>query len=197
MMPYSLIPSFLTYSIISGITPGPANLCSFSAAMRFGRKRALVQWRGLFIGYAAVAAASAVILYFLGSIFHEYLWIFSLIGFVYILWLAFHMLRTDISSAPEDQECSFRTGFLVQITNVKIILFCVSALGVYALPYTDSFPALLGFAMILPFTGPVMNLVWLFAGSLLERQYSRHPRAWNIAMFISLVLCAFSILFAS
>lgn len=32
-MPISLIPSFLLYCFVGGITPGPANLCSLSAAL--------------------------------------------------------------------------------------------------------------------------------------------------------------------
>jgi len=35
-MPISLIPSFLLYCFVGGITPGPANLCSLGAALRCG-----------------------------------------------------------------------------------------------------------------------------------------------------------------
>ncbi len=35
-MPISLIPSFLLYCFVGGITPGPANLCSLAAALRCG-----------------------------------------------------------------------------------------------------------------------------------------------------------------
>ena len=47
-MPVSLIPSFLIYCFVGAITPGPANLCSLGAALRYGRGPALRQWRGLF-----------------------------------------------------------------------------------------------------------------------------------------------------
>lgn len=35
-MPVEIIPSFLFYCFVSGITPGPANLCSLSLALRRG-----------------------------------------------------------------------------------------------------------------------------------------------------------------
>lgn len=35
-MPVSVIPSFLLYCYVTAITPGPANLCSLSAALRYG-----------------------------------------------------------------------------------------------------------------------------------------------------------------
>ena len=45
-MPVALIPSFLFYCYINGITPGPANLCSLSASLNAGKKVALRQWWG-------------------------------------------------------------------------------------------------------------------------------------------------------
>ena len=36
-MPVSQIPAFLVYCYIGAITPGPANLCSLSAALRLGQ----------------------------------------------------------------------------------------------------------------------------------------------------------------
>ena len=49
-MPSSILPTFLIYCFVSAITPGPANLCSLVSAMKYGKKQALLQWRGLFTG---------------------------------------------------------------------------------------------------------------------------------------------------
>ena len=54
----SVILSFLYYSFVSGITPGPPNICSLSTAMRKGKQVALRQWRGLFAGYFFVSMMS-------------------------------------------------------------------------------------------------------------------------------------------
>jgi cysteine/O-acetylserine efflux protein len=67
-MPATIIPSFLYYCFIAGITPGPANLCSLNASMRYGRKQALKQWRGLFAGFWVIAIGSVLITYFLGGV---------------------------------------------------------------------------------------------------------------------------------
>lgn len=56
-MPILLIPSFLLYCFVGGITPGPANLCSLgplcaaAGGRRCGRGPALRQWPGLFCGF--------------------------------------------------------------------------------------------------------------------------------------------------
>ncbi len=43
VMPLSLVPSFVLYCLVSAVTPGPANLCSLASALKYGRRRALVQ----------------------------------------------------------------------------------------------------------------------------------------------------------
>lgn len=193
-MPTSMIPSFLVYCYIGAITPGPANLCSLSAALRYGRGPALRQWRGLFTGFFTVSMFSVVTTYFLGTILNQYVGILAWVGAAYILWLAWHMLNSagiELSDS-KDQPC-FRTGFLLQLTNVKIIIFCLTALSSFVLPYTHSFWVLLAVGIFLPFTGPVANLVWLFAGASMQKLFVNHRRAVDIVMAVSLALCAVSL----
>lgn len=193
-MPVYLIPSFLFYCYVGGITPGPANLCSFAAAIRYGRRAALRQWRGLFCGFAVDSVLSGLLTYFLGTAFQEYVRWFSIAGCLYILWLAFRVLTMKIGDATAPKDCSFWNGFFLQLTNVKVMLVCLTALNSFILPYTRSFWQILLFSLIMPFTGPVMNLIWLFAGSILKTNYEKHPKVWNIVMALSLIWCAVSIL---
>lgn len=193
-MPLAILPSFLAYCYIGAITPGPANLCSLSASLRYGRKPALRQWRGLFTGFFLVSMASVLVTYFLGALLNDYVPLFSWVGAAYILWMAFHMLRSsgDIELQEVDAPC-FRRGLLVQLTNVKVMVFCLTALTSYVLPYTRSFLALLAVGLFLPFTGPMANLVWLFAGAALQKLLSRHRKAVDVVMALSLALCALSL----
>lgn len=193
-MPLAILPSFLAYCYIGAITPGPANLCSLSASLRYGRKPALRQWRGLFTGFFLVSMASVLVTYFLGALLNDYVPLFSWVGAAYILWMAFHMLRSsgDIELQEVDAP-NFRRGLLVQLTNVKVMVFCLTALTSYVLPYTRSFLALLAVGLFLPFTGPIANLVWLFAGAALQKLLSRHRKAVDVVMAASLALCALSL----
>lgn len=193
-MPNSMIPSFLMYCYIAGITPGPANLCSLSAALRYGRGPALRQWRGLFTGFFTVSMGSVLLTYCLGTVLNQYVGILSWIGAGYILWMAWHMLHADAVKADQDasRPC-FRTGLFVQLTNVKIMVFCMTALASFVLPYTDSLWGLLAVGLFLPFTGPVANLVWLFAGVSLQKLFADHRRGVDMVMAASLALCAVSL----
>lgn len=194
-MPLSLIPSFLLYCYVGAITPGPANLCSLSAALRYGRGPALRQWRGLFCGFAIISLVSVPAAWLLGAALNRYVGLMSWVGAAYLLWMAWHMLRSagEVEAGGSPAAPSFRTGLLVQLTNVKVMVFCLTALTGYVLPYTRSFRALLAVGLFLPFTGPVANLVWLFAGASLQRLFSSHRRAVDLVMAVSLALCAVSL----
>lgn len=193
-MPVSIIPSFLLYCYVGAITPGPANLCSLSAALRYGRGPALRQWRGLFTGFLIISMVSVVISFLLGAVLDRYVAVLSWAGAVYILWLAWHTLRASADPAAREAAApGFRTGLLVQLANVKVMVFCMVALTSYVLPYSGSFWSLLAVGLFLPFTGPLANLVWLFAGASLQRLFAEHGRAADILMAAALALCAVSL----
>lgn len=193
-MPRPLIPSFLLYCYVGAITPGPANLCSLSAALRYGRGPALRQWRGLFVGFTAVSLASVAATYLLGAALERYVGALSWLGAAYILWMAWHMLRSSGAAAEDDPAApTFLKGLFVQLTNVKVMVFCMVALSSYVLPYTHDFRHLLAVGLFLPFTGPMANLVWLFAGASLQKLFVGHRRAVDAVMAAALALCAVSL----
>ena len=183
----NLTLSFLYYSFVSGITPGPANISSLSTAIRHGKSVALKQWRGLFAGYFTVSMISAVLTWLIGTAFSRYIRYFTFIGAAYILWLAFHILRdkgTDIQNSTKKLH--------LQATNVKVIIFCLTIFTGYVLPYRQDLLSLLLVGLLLPFIGPVCNLAWLLAGSKLQSLFDRHRKLINRIMAASLVICAIS-----
>ena len=200
-MPVSLIPSFLSFCFINGITPGPANLCSLSTAMNEGKQAALRQWRGLFTGFAIVSLGSVLVNAFLGSVLGEYVRYLAWAGAAYLLWMAWNMIRLVLFPGAADEheqnrsvaKASFWTGLLVQLTNVKIIVFCMTALSSFVLPYTKNFLSLLTVGVFLPFTGPICNLAWLFAGVKLQKLFQRYRTAFSLLMALALVYCAITL----
>lgn len=194
-MPLSLLPSFLVYCYIGAITPGPANLCSLSAALRYGKGPALKQWRGLFVGFTIDSIAAMILAYLLGNIISDYVGCLAWVGAAYLLWMAWHMLRSagGVLAETDPAYPSFRSGLLVQLTNVKVMIYCLTAQTAYVLPYTQKFPPLLAVALFLPFTGPMANLVWLFAGASLQKLFAQHRKTVDLVMALSLALCAVSL----
>ena len=196
-MPASLIPSLIVYCFVTVITPGPANLCTFAAAITYGKKKALSQWRGLFAGFWIIALAASVVVWFFGTLLSEYVKVMTWIGAAYIMWLAYHMLRSNgVGEAHADAHCNFFTGLFINLTNPKVIIYCITVLTTFVLPYADSYTDVLKVAVLLPFTGPVANFVWLFAGSTLQKFFRNYQKQANVVMALSLALCAVSIVVA-
>lgn len=201
MIPLEIIPTFLFYSFITSITPGPANLSSLSLALSRGRNTALKQWTGLFTGFTIVSLISSFIAYFIGNALEENAGILSVLGAAYIFWLAVHLLREKqvADESPikiTDGKISqyFRRGVFVQLTNVKIMFFCVTVQTTFLLPYNHSLTSAILLALILPFIGPVCNLAWLFTGAALQRFFVNYQKQVNVVMAVSLALCAVSLL---
>ena len=114
-MPAALIPSFLFYCYINGITPGPANLCSLSASLNAGKKVALRQWWGIFIGFFIDAMIAVFLIYFVGEVLGKYIAYFAYVGAAYIIWLAIHILRSTVSPETSKQvNYSIKTGLKIQ-----------------------------------------------------------------------------------
>ena len=200
-VPLSIVPSFLFFCYIASITPGPANLCSLSAALQFGRRAALQQWVGIFCGFIIISLVAVFVAYFVGSAAGEYVGVLSFVGAAYLAFLALRTLRREyvsagVASASVSRRSfarSFFTGLLVQLTNVKVMLYCLTALTAYVLPYKRSFGALLTVGLFLPFTAPMANLVWVLAGLGLQRLFVRHQRVVNLVMALALLACAVSL----
>ena len=123
-MPISVIPGFLIYCYIGAITPGPANICSLSAAARYGRRAALRQWWGLFVGFAIVSFSSVAVSLLIGNAFSEYIGIFSVIGAAYVMYMAVNTLRGSSMEGKGDlARPTFRKGILIELTNVKVMIY--------------------------------------------------------------------------
>jgi len=194
-MPLSLLPSFLVYCFTNAITPGPANLCALSTALRWGRSAALRQWRGLLTGFFTVSMAAMLAARFLGEALNEYVGLLSWVGAAYLLWMAWSTLRSDRGpegTAPRTP--GFLSGLLLNLTNVKVMLFCLMTQAAYVLPYSHSFRDLLPVALFLPVIGPASNLVWLFAGAALQKLFVNHRKAVDRVFAAALALCAVSLL---
>ena len=196
IVPVQILPSFLFYCYVTGITPGPANICSLSASLQFGRRQALKQWLGLFTGFFFDSMEAVFIAYFLGTILNDYVKYLSYIGAAYLAFLAIKTLRQNYSSENDAaKKHGFFTGLFVNLTNAKVILFCITALTSFVLPYNQDFRSVLLTGFFLPLTGPLCNLIWLFAGAFLRKFFIDRTKIINIVMAMSLLLCAFSLVF--
>lgn len=193
-MPITLLPSLLFAIFAVGYSPGPANLYSLACCLKFGRRKALKMWRGLLTGFSIAVVIMALMTHLLGEVMGHYVVYLKYLGAAYILYLAWRMWRFSGQNNAEAQECTFRSGMIVQLTNAKMLLFDLTAFSVYVLPYSDRLTDLLVVAALLLIAGPGANLVWLYAGAYLRRFFARYQKQVDVAMSILLALCALYII---
>ena len=183
-MPLSQLPTLLLYILIVGYTPGPANIYSLTCAMKYGRKQALVMWRGLLTGFTIAVIGMAVLSHLLGEA----------LGAAYILWLAFQIYRESGAKVKSARLCTYWSGLVMQLTNAKMLLFDLTVFSLFVLPYSDRLIDMFPVAALLLLAGPGANLLWLLAGDYLRHIFGKYQKQVDIVMALLLVLCAVVIL---
>lgn len=199
-MPLEVVLGFLPYFFIVSYTPGPANLYSMNLGMKYGLKTYFKVYAGLFSAYVIIAIAAA----FLSYQFERYIPALTkgltFFGVCYILWLAYHIFNsgkvgnTDVHGDLTDFWSCFKIGFLLNMTNVKIMIFCVSLFQLYLLNYYHRLPELLLWCLPIVVFSSSSTLLWAVMGSRLSSVYNQHHRIINPLMSAMLALCAVGLL---
>lgn len=193
-MPLEQLPALLLAILAVGYTPGPANIYAMSCSLRYGWRASMRMWCGLLCGFLTAALLAAAAAHLAGVAFKEYVPYLRYLAAAYIIYLAWKTYRAGIS--PEGYATpTFSSGFIVQLTNAKIILFDLSCYSAFVLPYSLRFIDLLPVVALLMLAGPGANLVWLLAGGAIKPLVSRYSRTVSFVMAAALVICAVMMLF--
>lgn len=185
--------AFSSYIILTAITPGPNNIMSMSNAAKYGFKKSFPFNVGVWLGFLIVVALCAVfstLLYELIPSIKPYMLV---LGALYILWLAWSIWRDKPHEEKKRGLSSTITvfsGTVLQFVNVKGILYGMTTMSSFVLPYYRDIPTIAGFALILATTGFVCTLLWALCGSVFERFFKNYSKVVNAVMALLLVYCA-------
>jgi cysteine/O-acetylserine efflux protein len=186
--------AFLSYIIITSITPGPSNLLMMNEARRFGFKRSLPFNIGILSGFIILGIVTSLLTTSL------YKWIpmiepyFKVVGAVYLLYLAWKIAFSKGGKEEDiDNQSSFFSGLFFQILNVKSILYFLTALSTFVLPYSGSNITIFFFMCLTIVIGCVALLLWAVFGSAFKKLFSKYNKTINIVMCLLLVYSAITI----
>ncbi len=193
-MPIEQLPALLLAILAVGYTPGPANIYAMSCSLRYGCRASMRMWCGLLCGFLTAALLAAAAAHLAGMAFREYVPYLRYLAAAYIIYLAWKTYRAGISSEGDTQP-TFASGFVVQLTNAKIILFDLSCYSAFVLPYSQRFIDLLPVTALLILAGPGANLVWLLAGGAIKPFVYRYAKTVSAVMAVALLLCAVMMVF--
>ena len=186
--------SFLTYAVVTAVTPGPNNLMSMSNGSRKGFRGALPFNFGILAGFTVVMVACTAFCCVLSVWIPRIMTPMLVLGALYMLYLAWETFRSTGELESRAAREGFLSGLLLQFINPKIYLYCILSMEAYILPYFQDRPLiLLGFALLLAFIGFLFTLAWSAFGSVFQRLFSRHARLVNTIMALLLVYCAVSL----
>ena len=119
----------------------------------------------------------------------------KILGAGYMLYL----LITIIGPAKEKKIAanngSFLIGVVLQLINPKLILFGITVLSSYILPYYHELPVLMAFIIVIVIIGFCSTVCWALFGSLFSVLFVKHKKLLDIIMSALLLYCAVSLFF--
>jgi threonine/homoserine/homoserine lactone efflux protein len=184
------ITAFLIYCVIVTFTPGPTNIGILSTVHGFGIKTAMEYTYGATIAFGALLAISAVLNTVLVVVIPKILIIMQIIGSLYILYLAYQIYKMDTSGSTVEQVANFRSGFIMQFVNPKVVLFTMTVIPSFVMPYYTA-PHILGiFVVIITTIGLLAFVTWVLFGAIFKDFLLKYQKPVNISMSLFLIFSA-------
>lgn len=184
------ITSFFIYCIIVTVTPGPTNIVILSTVNNFGTKKAVEHTYGATIAFGLLLTISSVLNTMLVAVIPKILPIMQVIGSSYIAYLAYQIYKMDTSKAIEKQNATFMSGFLMQFINPKVILFTMTVIPSFVMPYYTKLSTLMIFVVCITIIGFMAFITWILFGTIFKSFLQKHQKAVNIIMALFLVYSA-------
>ncbi|SPF35025.1 Cysteine/O-acetylserine efflux protein [Candidatus Desulfosporosinus infrequens] len=189
------ITAFSSYVLVTTFTPGPNNIMSMSNASRYGFRKSIKFNVGIFFGFFIIIALCSLFSIELYNLIPSVKSIMPFIGAIYILWLAWKTLKSKPQSvdATQKRTNTFMSGLLLQFVNPKVILYGITTVSTFIVPYYKSVLVLTGFSVLLALIGFVATCCWSLFGSLFQEFLSRNDKVFKIVMALLLVYCGISL----
>lgn len=184
------IASFLIYCIIVTFTPGPTNITILSTVHNLGTKKAMEYAYGATIAFGLLLGISAVLNTVLIAVIPKILIVIQIIGSFYMLYLAYQIYKMDVSKSAKIQTATLITGFLIQFVNPKVVLFTMTVIPSFVMPYYTAPPALAVFAATITIIGFCAFVTWVLFGVMFKEFLQKHQKTVNIIMALFLVYSA-------
>lgn len=191
--------SFLLYVFVTAFTPGPNNIMAMLVANKYGLKKTIRFSLGVGSGFFVLILACAYFGLLLKSFIPKVEFIMTILGVIYMLYLAIKIItsKNDGIHNDGDKNNSFLTGMLLQFINPKGILYGITTISTFVLPYHTSNVSLIFYSFFLAFVGFLGTYSWGVFGSIFRKFLSKYNTQFNIVMALLLMFSVISILLES
>lgn len=188
--------SFLLFVFVTSFTPGPNNIMAMLFANKYGLKKTIKFCFGVGAGFFVIMLLCSYFNVLLENFIPKIEFIMTILGAIYMLYLAMKIIfsSTKAKDDNDDKNNSFIAGMLLQFINPKGILYGITAISTFILPYYSSNFSLLFFSLFLAFVGFMSTFCWSMFGSVFQTFLSKYRSQFNVIMALLLVYSAISIL---
>ena len=185
---------FLSYAVVTAITPGPNNIASMSCASRLGFRKSYPFNLGILTGFSAVMLLCTLFCSALSGLLPKIKTPMLVVGAAYMLYLAWKTFRSSGELGESEAKSGYLSGVALQFVNAKIYIYGIVSMEVYILPYYQHQPGkLIFFALLLAVMGFISTVLWGLCGSAFRLLFSKYAKITNTVMALALVWCAVSL----
>ena len=181
------ITSFIIYCFIVTFTPGPTNIVILSTVHNYGPKKAMEYTYGATIAFGILLGISAMLNTVLINVIPKILIGMQIIGTIYMLYLSYQIYKMDTSEPTDNKTGTFTSGFLMQFLNPKVVLFTLTVIPSFVLPYYSDVPAVSVNVIVITIIGFLAFITWVLFGAILKKFLQKHTRIVNVIMALSLL----------
>ncbi|MFD4817864.1 LysE family transporter [Peribacillus butanolivorans] len=188
--------SFLLYVFVTSFTPGPNNIMAMLFANKYGFKKTLGFCLGVGAGFFVIMVLSSYFNLLLKNFIPKIEFFMTFLAAIYMLYLAIKIISSKNNDKDDDGDKNnrFFSAMLLQFVNPKGILYGITAVSTFIIPYHTSNFSLLFFSFFLAFVGFLSTMSWSVFGSLFQRFLKKYRSQFNLIMALLLVYSAISIL---
>lgn len=186
--------NFLSYAVVTAITPGPNNIMSMSNAGKVGFRKSFPFNLGILAGFSIVMLGCTFFCNTLSAIIPKIKMPMLIVGVLYMLWLAWKTFKSSSLIEEDYSRSGFLSGLMLQFINPKIYIYCIVSMEAYILPfYQGKWGTLIFFALLLAFIGFIFTVCWSLFGTVFKMLFSKYAKVTNTILALLLVYCAVSL----
>lgn len=145
---------------------------------------------GAAVAFGALLVISAILNTVLAFVIPKILLVMQIIGSLYIMYLAYQIYNMDTAGAALKQDASFRSGFIMQFVNPKVVLFTMTVIPGFVMPYYTQPHVLAIFVAIITVIGFLAFVTWVLFGAIFKALLTKHQKPVNIIMSLFLIYSA-------
>jgi cysteine/O-acetylserine efflux protein len=187
--------SLLLFAFVTSFTPGPNNIMAMLFANKYGFKKTIRFCLGVGAGFLVIILLSCFFNILLKNFIPKIEFIMTIIGSTYMLYLAIKIItsKNNENHTDGDKNNSFFAGMVLQFVNPKGILYGITVISTFIIPYHTSNFSLVLYSIFLAFIGFMGTFSWSVFGSIFRMFLTKYRSQFNVIMALLLMYSAVSI----